>query len=216
MTFTAVLAAAALTPGDGAGAFDAGVIDRTLLCATEPSGGVREISVRANPGSRQGAAWGILPFAVVATGPPMHSTAILTDSLAWVSAGKYGEDTNLAPSDGVAATKVTRLGTAALRTTCKPSKARVPLSGQGLRDAAPGPLGVSFACRAPVRVLVRIRAVTSTAPARYRQGTFEKTRTALQTGYLAVRTQAGKQLAFASVSESGKTRLLTATGCVEA
>src|SRR5688500_4587571 len=37
-----------------------GVVDRTLLCTTASTGGVREINVRANPGSRLGAAWGIL------------------------------------------------------------------------------------------------------------------------------------------------------------
>src|SRR5688500_10434147 len=93
--------AAAVGPRDGAGAGAAGIVDQTLLCKTEQSGGVREINVRANPGSRLGAAWGILPFAVVSTGFETHSAAILTDSLAWVSAGKYNRDTNLAPSDGV-------------------------------------------------------------------------------------------------------------------
>jgi hypothetical protein len=213
---TLALLAAAAAPRDGTGAVVAGVIDRTLLCTTQASGGVREINVRANPGYRQGAAWGILAFAVVATGAETHSTAILTDSLAWVSAGKYNKDTNLEPSDGVAVANAARLGTSALnRTVCTPAEARVPLSGTGRRSAAPGPLGVSFHCAAPQRVRLRVRAVSGIAPARYRVPLFEKTRTPLQSGYLAVRTQAGRQLAFASVSEAGKARLLTASGCTE-
>ena len=186
-----------------------------MLCTAEQSGGVREINVRANPGFRQGTSWGVLAFAVVSTGAESHSTAILTDSLAWVSAGRYTRDTNLAPSDGVAVANVARLGTSAVNhAACTPVKARVPLSGTGLRSAAPGPLGASFKCTTPRRVLVRVRATARTA-ASYRQGVFEKTRTPLQSGYLAVRTQAGKQLAFASVSDAGKTRLLTASRCTE-
>ena len=211
----ACVVAAAVGPRDGVGAIDAGIVDRTLLCTVERAGGIHEITVRANPGFRQGSAWGILAFAAVSTGAEAHSSAILTDSLAWVSAGRYTRDTNLEPSDGVAAANAARLGTSALsRVECTPANARVPLSGRGLRNAAPGPLGASFKCATPRRVLVRVRATASTIVG-YRQGGFEKTRTALQSGYLAVRTQAGKQLAFASVSDSGKTRLLTAPSCIE-
>ena len=214
-----LLAASVLAASGGstpASSSAARVIDRTLLCTTRSSGGVREINVRANPGSRLGAAWGTLAFAAVATGAETHSTMILTDSLAWVSAGKYNKDTNLEPSDGVAAANAARLGTSALnRSVCTPSKARVPLRATGLRNAAPGPLGASFHCAAPRRVLVRVRATAGSAPARYRDPLFEKTRTPLQSAYLAVRTPAGRQLAFASLADTGRVRLLTASSCTE-
>ncbi|MBA2384958.1 MAG: hypothetical protein H0V68_09915, partial [Actinobacteria bacterium] len=132
------------------------VIDRTLLCTTTPSGGVREIEVRANPGFRQGTAWKNLAFSVVASGGVRRAVDVLDDSLAWVAAGKYDHDANLAPSDGLVLTNATRFGTWALnRRVCTPSKTHVPLSGRGLHDAAPGPLGIAFDCPTPARVLVR-------------------------------------------------------------
>ena len=201
---------------DDAPAAPALVIDRTLLCTTTPSGGVREIEVRANPGFREGGRWGILAFAVVATGGVRSAVNVLDDSLAWVAAGKFDHNANLAPSDGLVLTNATRFGTWALsRNACTPTNARVPLSGRGLRAAAPGPLGVTFDCPTPSRVLVRVRAVGHTAPARYREQGFEKTKGSLKQGFLAVRTQSGKQLAFATVSDNGEARLFTASSCLE-
>ena len=141
------------------------MVDRTLSCATVPSGGVREIELRANTGFRQGRTWQILAFAVVATGEVRSVFTPLDDSLAWVASGKYDHNTNLTPSDGDLLYNATRLGTWALnRTDCKPAQARVPLSAKGLRAAAPDALGVSFDCETPRRVLVRVRMVAHAAP----------------------------------------------------
>ena len=187
-----------------------------MLCTTVQVGGGREIEIRANTGFRDGPAWGTLAFAVVASGGTGSAATVLDDSLAWVAAGKYNQGTNLSPSRGLRLTNVTRYGTWAVsRTTCKPAQARVPLSSVGLRNAAPGPLGVSIDCPTPQRILVRVRAVTVGAPSRYREGEFEKTKTVLQSGNIAVRTQGGKQLAFASVFDNGKTQLSTAPSCRE-
>jgi hypothetical protein len=192
------------------------VIDRTLLCATTTSGGVHEIELRANAGFRQGAAWKNLAFAVVASGGTRSAATILDDSLAWVAAGKYDHNANLSPSVGLVPTNATRFGSLALnRRACSPAKAQVPLSGKGLRDAAPDALGVSFDCQTPPRVLVRVRAVAYSTPTRYREQRFEKTKAALQHAFLAVRTQAGKQLAFSAVFDTGKVRLAVAPSCTE-
>ena len=192
------------------------VLDRTLLCATIPSGGVNEIEVRVNAGSRQGTTQKILAFAVVRTGGVRRAADMLDESMAWVAAGKYDHSTNLSPSAGPVLFNATRFGTLALnRRTCTPSKARVPLSGQGLRATAAGPLGVTFDCETPRRVLVRLRAVAHSSLGRYREEGFEKTKASLQSGYLAVRTQAGRQLAFAAVFDTGKARLFTASNCIE-
>jgi hypothetical protein len=79
----------------------------------------------------------------------------------------------------------------------------------------PDPLGVRLDCTTPRQVLVRVRVVAHAAPTRYREQQFEKTRASLQQGFFAVRTQAGKQLAFASVFDSGKARLAVASNCEE-
>jgi len=115
-----------------------------------------------------------------------------------------------------AVTMAMRLGTWALnRDACTPAKTRVPLSGKGLRDAAPDALGVSFDCATPRRVLVGVRAIANSAPVRYREQAFEKTKVSLQSAYLAVRTRAGKQLAFAAVFDTGRAQLRVARSCRE-
>jgi hypothetical protein len=192
------------------------VIDRTLLCATVNSGGVREIEVRANAGFRQGGSWKTMAFAVVASGGVGSAATVLDDSLAWVAAGRYDHNSNLTPSAGLTLTNATRFGTWAInRGACKPAKARMLLSGKGLRDAAPGPLGVTFDCATSRRVLVRVRTVAHSTPTRYRDQQFEKTKASLQVGYLAVGTEAGRRLAFATVVDTGKAQLRVAPSCRE-
>lgn len=219
-----MLVAASLVVSAGAGAATSSrapaapslVLDHTLLCLTVNSGGVQEIEVRANAGFRQGGRWKTLPFAVVATGGVGSATNVLDDSLAWIAAGRYDHNANLSPTDGLVATNATRFGTWALnRRACRPATASVALSGKGLRAAAPGPLGVTYDCTTPRHVLVRVRAVVHAAPTRYREQGFEKTKTSLGEGQIGVRAQAGKLLAFASVSDSGRTRLLVASSCRE-
>jgi hypothetical protein len=192
------------------------VIDRTLSCRTTTSGGVREIELSAYTGFRQGGRWLTLPFARVATGGVRSAANSLEDSLAWVAAGKYDHNANLTPSDGILLTNATRFGTWALnRGMCRPARASVPLSARGLRAATVDPLGVRFDCATPRQVLVRVRVVAHAAPARYREQQFEKTKASLQQGFIAVRTPGGKQLAFASVLDSGKVRLAVAPACRE-
>jgi hypothetical protein len=199
-----------------AGGGSARVIDRTMLCPTLTSGGVREIELSAYSGFRQGGRWHTLPFARVATGGVRSVANSLEDSLAWVAAGKYDHNANLTPSDGIVLTNATRFGTWALnRGMCRPARGSVPLSARGLRAVTPDPLGVRLDCTTPRQVLVRVRVVAHAAPTRYREQQFEKTRASLQQGFFAVRTQAGKQLAFASVFDSGKARLAVASNCEE-
>ena len=199
-----------------AGGGSARVIDRTLSCPSEQSGGVQEIEVRVNTGFRQGGTYAILPFAVVASGGVRSIFDTLDDSLAWAAAGKYDHNANLSPTEGRVATNATRFGTwAANRGECRIARARVPLSAKGLRAVTPDALGVTYDCTSPARVLVRVRVVAHAAPTRYREQQFEKTRASLQQGFIAVRTQAGKQLAFASVFDSGKARLAVASNCEE-
>ena len=194
------------------------VIDRTMLCPTENSGGVPEVEVRANTAFREGRGpWRTLAFVVVASGGVRSIVDILDDSLAWVAAGKYDHNANLGPTEGgIVPINATRFGTWALnRGNCRPSRAQVPLSAKGLRAVAPDPLGITFDCVAPRRVLVRVRIVAHAVPTRYREQQFEKTKASLREGFLAVRTQAGKQLAFASVFDSGRTRLAVGSTCRE-
>jgi hypothetical protein len=102
---------------------------------------------------------------------------------------------------------------------CTRTRAAVRLSAGKLRRRATGPLARKFDCAAPRRVLVRIRA-TFHVPTTFESGrpwgypalTAEGE---VREAALAVRTQAGRPLAFATVTESGKVRLFTARNCAK-
>lgn len=78
-----------------------------------------------------------------------------------------------------------------------------------------------YVCRVPRAVLVRVRAVFRAPTAmkatwRFGQRVLTTTNAAIvREAELAVRTEAGKQLAYAQVLESGIARLFTARGCAE-
>jgi hypothetical protein len=199
-----------------AGGGSARVLDRTLSCPTEPLGGVHEVEVRAHSGFRQGGRWVTLPFAVVASGGVRAIIDVLDDSLVWAGAGKYDHNANLIPSEGGVTLNATRYGTWAVnRSQCRLVRTRVPLSAKGLRAVPTDPFGVTFDCATQRRVLVRVRAVAHAAPNLYREEQFEKTKASLQQASLAVRSTGGKQLAFASVSDSGKVRFAVSSACRE-
>lgn len=102
---------------------------------------------------------------------------------------------------------------------CTRTRAPVRLSAGTLKRRATGPLEETFDCAAPRRVLVRVRAMfhvptvlESGRPWGYPALTAEGE---VREAALAVRTQAGRPLAFATVSESGNVRLFTARSCVK-
>ena len=97
---------------------------------------------------------------------------------------------------------------------CKPSNLAVPLTSAGLRGGAIDRAGVSIECPVSRRLLIRFRAtVQGTAALRDRARIFLATNAPAREAKVAVRTLAGKPLAYADVSDSGKARLFTAKGC---
>ncbi|MBA2641685.1 MAG: hypothetical protein H0U82_01995 [Actinobacteria bacterium] len=182
------------------------VIDRTYSCSVEARAGVREVQAQANAGLRwieDRAKWKRLAGAVVS-----DSVTVL----GFVSAGNP-----LAPENGFRFPPQ-RLAILA-GSKCR-AAARIPLSRAGLSGGPASQLGDAYDCVAGSRVIVRVRGVfrgpTSLKPKRYAGGVtqLEAAGTVTQ-GYLAVRSGAGKPLAYAEVFESGKARLFTARGCVE-
>jgi len=210
----AVAAIAGASRRDAAAALPR-VFDQTVICTIATSGGVYEIKALAYGGVRDGGRWLRLPFASISADGIRNHDAYLDNSLSWISAAAPAADTNLVDlADSRLPTPARTLGTLALnKRDCAPSKARVPLSGKGLRDAAPGPLGESLDCPAQRRVLVHVRAVATRPPVLYGDRHFTKTRTAVEQAFIAVRTLSGKPLVFASTSQSGKTKLLVAPSC---
>jgi hypothetical protein len=100
---------------------------------------------------------------------------------------------------------------------CTESQAHVPLSSRSLRG---GPAsGAEFDCESPERVLLRIRAVFTSSTALQQDRTFGYlqlvARGEVTQAAVVVRTQRGKQLAYATMSSSGTARLYRAGGCIE-
>jgi hypothetical protein len=107
------------------------------------------------------------------------------------------------------------------RDECRQTRA-IPLSKGGLSGGAASQLGEEYRCHPGRRVLVRIRAVfRDPTTLRLRRLAGQKTpgRTYLADGtvvsaQVAVRSNAGKSLAYAEVFETGKARLFTAPNCL--
>ena len=102
------------------------------------------------------------------------------------------------------------------KSLCGPTSARVSLSPAGLVGGAVPRQTVNVACAAPRKLLVRFRAtVDGTDALRERARVFLATNAPAREAKLAVRTLAGKLLAYADVAQIGKARLFTAKGCTK-
>lgn len=185
------------------------VIERTLRCTTSESGGIREVEARANAGTRLRGDWVRLPFGAASTG---NVTYALTDSLAWITAGKPSVETTL--DLGFRTSPVRDWGTLGVSRACRAVSARVPLGPSGLQGGAASPLGDRLDCEAPRRVLVRIRAIAVAETTLRARGDFLRTTVPMKSGQLAVRTEEGKPIMYSEVFENGTARLYTAKGCV--
>jgi hypothetical protein len=167
----------------------AAVIDRTLSCAAAIRGGLRMVEVRAFAGSEQ---------------PPLPRSA------------ETGLHTNWTP-DGTLVSGSTG-GIQLNPRRCTAVSARVPLVTQGLRGGTATSAGVEYKCEATRSVLVRIRAVFHVPTKLELDQAFGypslQARGEVREVQLAVRSQSGRALAFATIA-AGKARLLAAPSCVE-
>ncbi len=193
-----------------------GAIDRTLLCATAPTGGIYEIEARAHRGIREGPSrWKQLPFAVVGSGGTAgraNTPELFDNSLAWISAARATATTTV--DTEFMAVPVSALGTLAVKAGCRTTTTPVPLTPAGLEGGAASPFGDELDCSSPRRVLVRVRAVLGAPTSLRKRGMVLKTTVPVKEARLTIRTQTGKPLVYAEVFESGKARLFTAKGCV--
>ena len=199
------------------------IVDRTLLCATRQSGGIYEIEAGSYSGTREGRSkWAKLPFAVATTGHT-STTGVLQNSLVWISAGRPHAETSLGDYRDVGGSSVETAfyGTLGLnRRLCRTVSTRIPLTSVGLTGGRAGQLGEIFDCDVPRRVLVRVRAVfESPTMLKGRNITAGHpdpcllTTTPVREARLAVRTQSGKPLVYATVAASGRSTLHTGKSC---
>lgn len=204
-------AVAAMSAYAGPGA--SRIVDRTLLCSTRQSGGIYEVEARSYSGTRESRTrWARLPFAVASTGETAAANTALQNSLAWISAGRPHEETLL--GEYFFAVHATLHGTFAVnRRICRTVSTRIPLTSAGLTGGQAGQLGEIFDCGVPRRVLVRVRAVFESPTTLKGHDIFLLTTTPVQEARLAVRTQSGKPLVYATVAASGRSTLFTGKGC---
>ena len=180
------------------------VIDRTVVCSIMP-GNPREIDVQASSGTRpfgDRSKWKSLPSA--SFGDPRSTSPTSSHVYAAIRAG-------WPPPREVGLPL--RTDTLSYSITCRPSRARVPLSAGGLSGGAAGAFGDDYDCVVPRKILVRIRGLYRSATTLKRSRDSLVARGAVREGYLAVRTPSGKQIALATVFESGKARLFVGDTC---
>jgi hypothetical protein len=162
------------------------VIDRTLLCSIAMRGGIWKLEIQAS--------------AATSTGLP-----------------SFGAVTNWSPDASLVSASTENLSLNPTR--CTQTTARVPLGTEKLQGGSASSSGLEYECETPSRVLVRVRGVFR-SPA-----TFETTRHfgyqvlsasgEMREASMAIRTQAGRPVAFASVHESGRARVFGGRGCIE-
>ncbi len=175
------------------------VIDRTVSCATQVRGGIRVLVAEAVTGIKESSSplvWKQLPNANLNTGfgVPLASAS----AGVWTVPGGH----TFSISDSL----------------CRWSEARVALSTKGLTSEFVGSSGAQRRCLGPPRrVLVRARVTfrrpASLARVRVPWGTSWRTAVPVREAEIAVRTEAGKQLAYAYVRDDGRARLFAAPTC---
>jgi hypothetical protein len=132
--------------------------------------------------------------------------------LAWITAGTPTTTTVI--DDEYETFDVKTFGTAGVRgAPCRRTNAVVPLSPSGLRGGGAPALGTEVECFTPRRVLVRIRAALVATGSLRRGPVYETLHAPALEAELSVRTPSGKKLVYGDVTQSGRARLFTATGC---
>lgn len=193
------------------------VFDTTYVCANTAQAGLREIEIDARRGFRDSGKWQwFASFGVVSYGAPQVTLPNGgTTTLNW-SFGASSASGLAFPDPPLSAYPASVSTTP--RRACAVSKKRVPLASSGLTGYSVDYFGDEYECVVPASVLVRLRAVF-TQPATFRRDRFNgalggrRASGDVREAQLAIRTIAGKPLAFATASASGVAKLFTAPGC---
>jgi hypothetical protein len=192
------------------------LFDQTLFCETALIGGVREMSARAHRGTlRDGSEWHRPPFAGVASGKVGDIDSILDNHLAWVIAGRPAADALVVELPyTTTGFPVSIWGTLAWNTKrCRATAKRIPLVPRGLSGGAAGPFDDEFDCSTPRRVVVRLQATLQAPTPVRRNRRFTRITASISEARIAVRTEAGRPIAYAEVLASGRARVFTGGGC---
>jgi hypothetical protein len=215
LSLTAALAAvAASTASPPAVAGPASrVLDRTMLCATGLSGGIREVQADAYAGVRRDKRWLRMPYAAITTGQISSGENSLANTFAWITSGR--PDAESVYGDEWFTAKAVESGTLGVnRRSCRVVSRTIPLTRKGLTGGAAGPFGDAFDCTSPKRVLVRVRALFAVSATLRAQDVTLRTTVPVRQATVAVRTEKGRPLALVTTAETGRTTVFTGKGCI--
>jgi hypothetical protein len=178
-------------------------IDRTMTCSVPVHAGLREIQAAAVSGSRDPqnrSLWTHLANVRITLGE------LFGDELAGGAAGAPEPKEIMWPGVGQGLW---------VSPSCRLTNARVALTTRGLpQGGLASPIRDAYECVVPRTVLIRVRAMFR-VPTRLRaRAGLLRTGAPLREVAIAVRTTAGKPLVYASASESGRARILTAPSCL--
>jgi hypothetical protein len=203
-------------PAGPSGASAPAVVDRTATCAPALIGGVHLVDTIARAGSgKRGGAWSSPALASIRTTVSGSAFTAVDDNLAWVAAGVPAAEAEVLSVGVPGVTFPLRSwGTLGVNSRlCRTIRKRIPFSRKGLSG---GPVGVfddRWDCDGGRRMIVRVRAVLSSKAKLSSYRGFLRTTVPVTSAKLAIATTAGKTLAYAEVSESGKSRLFVAPSC---
>jgi hypothetical protein len=203
MRVAAVLGALAAALGVGASALavpSTNVLDRTFRCTVEAADGFRTLAVSAHAGHRQPGR----PNRWASVARTNFRNAATDDGgLAGIGAGSP------AAEDGSALLWISSK-------RCRAATARVGLTRRGLPvGGAPGRFGDVYECQVGRTIFLRVRAELA-RPSRLKRDSLGVLATSAPVvrATLAARTEAGKLVALATVSQTGSARLFVNEGCL--
>lgn len=191
-----------LDPATGASAQGVRVIDRTFSCPVGIRAGARKLEVHATAGTRSAdepAKWQTRAATYVID-PTLPKAG-----LAWSFAGWPQVWT---------ASQVPTMRAIWFSTSCRLVSRPSSWSAAGLTGGAASPFDDEYECTVSRRVLIRLQAtfrsptvLKTTAEYREADGIVKQTR-------MVVRSESGKAIALARVSESGRAQLLVSGACL--
>jgi hypothetical protein len=201
----ALLVAGLLTAGGAAGreAAPSRIIDRSLVCDVTERAGVRVLELAAQSGGFQ--EQHPVRLEKLRTAP-----ASVSLSTGFGFASEKTELVSAAAGQGDA-------GSVSIGRSCTSVTRKLPLTSRGLKGGAASRMEARYECVTPARIVVRVRAVFG-APRSLRRDPRSGSLSAegtVKASYVAARTLRGRPLIFASMQQSGKTRLFMMASCVK-
>jgi hypothetical protein len=192
-------------------------VDRGFSCRTGLVGGVYSVEARARTGLRRTpSGWEQPAMATIGSSLAGAADFSILNSLAWVTAGVPAPSASVAPAEPGQPLPFLVWGTVAVQLgVCRATSARVPMGTAGLRRATVTPFEDPYDCETPRRVLLRVRATLESPGALTSHRGYLRASRPARSAEVMVRTPAGRPVAYARVTASGKAELLTGRGCVE-